>query len=147
MLSWKLPQNVVHGHLVTFGPRVKKQMEQHNSMPLAPTSVYEQGWYGNTTNSPMVEFFCRVDPPMQELHSRKLRKTLVYEINAQCSQGDMKTWLRGPPKCNHMLGYQMILWFIDPTFGCRFMSSWKSPQNVVHGHLVTFGPGMKNQME
>ena len=82
---------MVHGHLVTFGTGEKKQIDHHNCMLLALPSVYEQGRYGNTTNSPMVEFFCRVDPPMQELHSRKLMKTLVYEINAQCSHRAMKT--------------------------------------------------------
>ena len=88
-----------------------------------------------------------VEPPMQELHSRKLRKNLVHEINAQCSHRAMKTWWTGPPRCSHMPGYQRSQGFIHPTSGCWFMSSWKSPQNVVQGHLVTFGPGEKNQME
>ena len=147
MSSWKSPQNVVQGHLVTFGPRAKKQMEQHNCMSLAPIGVYGKCQYGNTTNSCTMEFFCRVDPLMKELHSRKLSKTIVYEINAQCSHLAMKTWLRGTPRCSHIPGDQESQWFVDPTFGCRFMPSLKSSQNVVQGHLVTFGPRAKKQTE
>ena len=33
------------------------------------------------------------------------------------------------------------------TSDCRLMSNGKLPQNVVKGHLVTFGPGAKNQMD
>ena len=57
MSSWKSPQNVVQGYLVTFNPGVKKQMEHHNCMELALVGVYGKGWYGNTTNSHTVEFF------------------------------------------------------------------------------------------
>ena len=67
--------------------------------------------------------FGRVDPPMQELHSRKLSKTLVYEINAQCSHRVMKTQWRGPPICNNILSNQQSQGFIDSTSGCRFMLS------------------------
>ena len=44
--------------------------------------------------------FYIVDPWSQELHSRKLIKTLVYEINAQCSHRAMQTWWRGPSMHN-----------------------------------------------
>ena len=86
-----------------------------------------------------------VDTPMQELHSRKLRKTLAYEINAQCSHHSMQTRWRGPPRCSCILGDRWIRWFVDLTSSWRFISSWNSPQNVVQGHLVTFGLGEKNK--
>ena len=57
MSSWKLPQNVVQGHLVTFGPGAKYQMEQHNFIPLDSAGLYRKGWYGNTIYSLTVEFF------------------------------------------------------------------------------------------
>ena len=40
--------------------------------------------------------FCRVDPPMQELHWRKLSKTIVYKTDAQWTHWAMKTWWIGP---------------------------------------------------
>ena len=92
-------------------------------------------------------WFCRVDPPMWELHWRKLNKTLVYETDAHWSHRAMKMWWRGPIRGNGMLGYQWHQWLIDPTIGFWFMSSCKSHENVIQGHLVTLGPGAKNQME
>ena len=59
--------------------------------------------------------FCRFDPPMQELHSRKLRKILVYEINAKCSHWSMQTHWRSTPRCSCIIGYQWNQWFIYPT--------------------------------
>ena len=57
MLSFKLHENVVHGHLVTLGPGAKKQTKQQDCMSLAPTSVYGQCRYGNTTKTGTVEGF------------------------------------------------------------------------------------------
>ena len=91
--------------------------------------------------------FCKVDPPIQELYSTKIRTTLFYEINAQCSHRAMKTWWRVPPSCIVMPRDEHVWWFIYSTTGFRLMSSWKSSQNVVQGHFVTFGLGAKNQME
>ena len=86
--------------------------------------------------------FCRVDPPMWELHWRKLRKTLVYETNAQWSHWS-QTWWRGPNRGNGMLQYQCIWGLVDLTSSCRVMSSWKSYANVVQGHLVILCLGAK----
>ena len=48
---------MVQGHLVTFGPRAKNQMEEHDCMSFTLVGVYGKGPFGNTTNSFMVEFF------------------------------------------------------------------------------------------
>ena len=72
MLSGKSHENVIQGHFVTFGLGAKNLTEQENCMPLAPTSVYGEGVYGNPTNTAMVEGFhaltharvARVDPTM-----------------------------------------------------------------------------------
>ena len=59
----------------------------------------------------------------------------------------MKTWWRGPTRGNGILGDQRIRRIIDPTSSCRVMSSWKSHEDVVHGHLVTLDSGVKKQTE
>ena len=59
----------------------------------------------------------------------------------------MKTRWRGPSRGNGILGDQRSRQLIDPTSGFRVMSSWKSHENVVQGHLVTLGPGEKDQTE
>ena len=46
-----------------------------------------------------------------------------------------------------MLGGQQSWQLIDPTSGFRVMSSWKSHENVIHEHLVTFVLGAKNETE
>ena len=46
-----------------------------------------------------------------------------------------------------MPGDQQSRWLVNPTYGCRVMSSCKSHENVVQGHLVTLGSGVKNQTE
>ena len=92
-------------------------------------------------------WFFRVDPPMRELHWRKLSKILCYETDAQWSHWAMKTWWRGPTRGNCMQGDQRSRCLVDPSSSCRVMSSCKSHENVVQGHLVTLGPGVKNQME
>ena len=51
---------MVQGHLVTFGPEVKNQIEKHNLMLLDHVGVYGQGRYGNTTNSCTVDFFAEL---------------------------------------------------------------------------------------
>ena len=104
-------------------------------------SIWEhyQYWHGGG--------FCRFDPPMRELHWRKLNKTLFYEIDAECSHWAMKTWWIGPPRGNGMPRDQWSRRLIDPTSGCRVMSSWKSHENVIQGHLVTLGPRAKKQTE
>ena len=90
---------------------------------------------------------CRVDPPMWELHWRKLRKTLVYENDAQWSHWSMEMQWRGTSRGNGMLGDQRSQQLIDTTSGFRVMSSCKSHENVVQRHLVIFCPRAKNQME
>ena len=42
---------------------------------------------------------------------------------------------RGPPRGNGILGDQRIRRFIDPTPGCRDMSSPRSHENAVQGHF------------
>ena len=96
------------------------------------TWEHHQDWHGG--------WFFKVDPPMRELHWRKLRKTLVYKTDAQWSHWAMQTWWRGPSRGNGMPGDQRIQRIIDPTSGCWVMSSCKSHENVVQGHLVTLGP-------
>ena len=59
----------------------------------------------------------------------------------------MKTHWGGPSRGNGMLGDQQSRRLIDSTSGCRVMLSCKSHENVVQGHLVTLGPGAKNQTE
>ena len=59
----------------------------------------------------------------------------------------MQTWWRGASRGNGMPRGQQSLWLIDPTSGCRVMSSCKSHENVIQGHLVTLGLRAKNQME
>ena len=46
-----------------------------------------------------------------------------------------------------MPGDQWSQLLIDLTFGFRVLSSWKSHENVVQGHLLTLGLGAKNQTE
>ena len=74
-------------------------------------------------------------------------KTLVYETDAQWSHWAMQTQWRVPTRGNGMPGYQQSQQLIDPTSGFLFMSSCKSHENVIQGHLVTLGPGTKNQTE
>ena len=59
----------------------------------------------------------------------------------------MQTQWRGPPRGNGMRGDQRTRWLIDPISGFRVMSSCKLHENVVQGHLVTLGLGVKNQTE
>ena len=59
----------------------------------------------------------------------------------------MQTWWIGPTRCNGMLGYQWSQRLIDPTSNCQVMSSWKSHENVVQGHLVTLSMGAEKKME
>ena len=77
----------------------------------------------------------------------KLAKTLVYEISAQSNHSVMQIGWRGPARCIPMPGYQQIQRFVDMTSCFWFVSSLMSPQNVVQGNFVTFGPGAKKQME
>ena len=86
-------------------------------------------------------WFYRVDPPMRELHWRKLSKTLVYENDAQWIHWAMQTWWREPTRCNGILGDQRSQSFIDPTSSFWVMSSCKSHENVIQGQLVSLGPG------
>ena len=81
--------------------------------------------------------FYRVDPPMRELHWRKLRKPLVYETDAQWTHGAIKMWWIGPTRGNGMMGDQRSPQIINLTFGCWVMSSWKSHENGVHATLAT----------
>ena len=60
MFSLKSHENVIQGHLVTFGPGVKNQMDQKNCMSLAPETLYGKGQYGNTTKTGMVEGFSKL---------------------------------------------------------------------------------------
>ena len=57
MSSCKSHENSVQGHLVTLGPGVKTQAEQQYFMPLAPTCVYGQCQYGNTTKVGTLDVF------------------------------------------------------------------------------------------
>ena len=59
----------------------------------------------------------------------------------------MQTRWRGPTRGNGMPGDQRSQHLIDPTFGCRVIPSCESHENFIQGHLVTLGPGLKNQME
>ena len=43
---------------------------------------------------------------------------------------------RGPPRGNGMPGDQRIRRFVDPTSGCRDMSSPRLHENAVQGQLV-----------
>ena len=60
ILSCKSHENVVQGHLVTLGPRVKNQMKQQYCMLLAPKIVYGKFPYGNTTNTGTMEGFAEL---------------------------------------------------------------------------------------
>ena len=106
-----------------------------------PMLIWEhhQDWHGGG--------FWKVDSPMQDLHWRKLNKTLVYKIEAHWSHWAMKMWWRGPTRGNGMPIYQGSRWLIDPTYVFRVMSSCKLHENVDQGHLVTLGLGEKNQTE
>ena len=57
----------------------------------------------------------------------------------------MKMWWRGPTRGNGILGYQRSQNLVDPIYGWRVMSSCKSHENAIQGHLVTLGLGAKNQ--
>ena len=57
----------------------------------------------------------------------------------------MKTSCRDPLKGNDILGDQRSRRLIDPTSIFQFMSSCKSHENAIQGHLVTLGLGAKNQ--
>ena len=46
-----------------------------------------------------------------------------------------------------MLGDQWSRQLVDSTSSLQFLSSCKSHENVVQGHLVTLSPGAKIQME
>ena len=59
----------------------------------------------------------------------------------------MQTWWRGPTRGNGMLGDQQSRRLVDSTSSFQVMSSCKSHENVIQGHLVTLGPGAKNQTE
>ena len=59
----------------------------------------------------------------------------------------MQTWWIGPNRGNGMPGDQQSRRLVDLTSGFRVMSSCKSHENVVQGHLVTPNPRAKNQME
>ena len=59
----------------------------------------------------------------------------------------MQTQWRGPTRGIGMPGYQQSRRIINLTSDFLFMSSCKSHENVVQGHLVTLGPGEKDQME
>ena len=72
---------------------------------------------------------------------------LVYETDAQWSHWAMQTWWRGTTRGNGIPGDQRSRQIIDMTSSCQVMSSCKSHENVVQGHLVTLGPGAKNKME
>ena len=130
MSSWKSPQNVVQGHLVTFGLRVKTQMEKHTFMLLDTAIVYKKGIYGNTTKNHTMDCFVELTHQCKSC-IQELSKTLVYEMNAQCSHWAMKTWWRAPPRGNGMLGDQWSWRSIDLTSGCQVMSSLKSHENSI----------------
>ena len=68
-------------------------------------------------------------------------------MTVQRSHWATRTWGRGPPRGNGMPGDQRIWRFVDPTSGCRVMSSCRSHEKAVQGQLVNLGPGAKNQME
>ena len=55
MSSWKSHENVVQGHLVTLGSRLKKEKEQKDCMPLAPISMY-----GKTVKTSTMEGFAEL---------------------------------------------------------------------------------------
>ena len=55
----------------------------------------------------------------------------------------MQTQYRGLPTGNGIPGDQNNQRLVDPKSGCRVMLSWKSHENVVQGHLVTFILGEK----
>ena len=46
MLRVKSHENVVQGHLVTFGSEAKKQTEKKNCMTLSPANMYGKGHMG-----------------------------------------------------------------------------------------------------
>ena len=102
-----------------------------------PILIWEhyQYWHGGC--------FCKVDPPIRELHWRKLSKTLIYKINAQWSRWALKTWGRVLTRGNHMTRDQRSWRFVDPTSGFQVMSSSKSHENVVQGHFMSLGPRAK----
>ena len=59
----------------------------------------------------------------------------------------MQTRWREPSRGNGILGYQRSQRLIESTSGCQVMSSYKSHENVVQGHLVILSLGAKKQME
>ena len=59
----------------------------------------------------------------------------------------MQTQWRGPTRGNGMPGDQQSRRLIDLTSSFQVMLSYKLHENVIQGHLVTLGPGEKNQME
>ena len=61
----KKPNGVVRLHVV----------DSEKSIWAMPIWKHYQDWHDGG--------FCRVDPPMRELHGRKLKKILVDEIDAQ----------------------------------------------------------------
>ena len=97
MLSCKSNENVVQGYLVTLGMGEKKNGRArlhvigfYKCFWLMSIWEHYQDYHGGG--------FCRFDPPMRELHWRKLSKTLVYENDAQWIHWAMKTWWRAPIK-------------------------------------------------
>ena len=91
--------------------------------------------------------FIRVDPAMRGLQWTSLGKKLVCKMTAQGSYRAIGAQGRGPPRGNGMPRDQWSRRFIDLTSGCRVMSICRSHENIVQGHLVTLGPGAKNQTE